>query len=402
MTDEKDQDAWAQSRGHRLPNLMEVLTRRTTSPVDLYMFYLFVQRERNEDVLDFYLDVQHHENLCRAYFKDLRKSGRSLKDDWPQFWEYARRRGSIYGTVIDASMKRSPGSFGDDDEKWGKARDDHLGGSTGPYGPRPSTSMAGHGEKEGERSRSGTPFSLSGRSALGISLGHKRASRAPTIIPRSKAITRLDLVASAERIFFRYLSPPPPGQDSHEIYLPPTLRIHSFPLSSTALPKPDSPDYEAEMNALAQIPDMFHAQQEYCFRAMEQDVFPRFLRAKAYGNLTSVSASVRLVVGLLILWAGLSAAFSLIFLDVHPKSKRFFLFIPFTLATLFLVSHQYALDPILIFFNQSETTPFRTTPLRDPYVKKMLRVRAIWVMVLILGIDAALTLMFWAVPGHRL
>ena len=75
---------------------------------------------------------------------------------------------------------------------------------------------------------------------------------------------------------------------------------------------------------MAQIPDMFHAQKEYVFRAMEQDAFPRFLRAKAFGNLTPVSALVRLIVGLIVLWIGLAAGFSLIFLDVHPKSKRFF------------------------------------------------------------------------------
>ncbi len=30
---------------------------------------IFLQQEGNEDVLDFWLDVQQHENLCRAYFK---------------------------------------------------------------------------------------------------------------------------------------------------------------------------------------------------------------------------------------------------------------------------------------------------------------------------------------------
>jgi hypothetical protein len=69
---------------------------------------------------------------------------------------------------------------------------------------------------------------------------------------------------------------------------------------------------------------MFHSQKEYCFRAMEQDAFPRFLRAKAFGNLTPVSALVRLVLGLVTLWVALAAAFSLVFLDVRPKSKRFF------------------------------------------------------------------------------
>jgi hypothetical protein len=181
-----------------------------------------------------------------------------------------------------------------------------------------------HFEEKDDRergNRSLTPFSLGGR----FSIGSKRVSRAPTVIPRTAPITKLDLVASAERIFFRYLSPPPlPGDQSHEIYLPPSLRIHSFPLSSTHLPEPSSSEYETECSALAQVPDMFHAQKEYCFRAMEQDAFPRFLRAKAFGNLTPVSALIRLVLGLVTLWIGLAAAFSLVFLDTQPKSKRFF------------------------------------------------------------------------------
>lgn len=78
------------------------------------------------------------------------------------------------------------------------------------------------------------------------------------------------------------------------------------------------------------------------------------------------------------------------------------LFIPFTFALLFIISHQYELDPILVFFGQSETTPFRTLRIHEPYVKKLLLGRAIWVTILVaLGVTA-LTLLFWAVPGHRL
>lgn len=293
---------------------------------------MFLQREDSEDILDFWLDVQQHENLCRAYFKDVRKSGRTIKDDWPQYWDYARRRGSIYGTVVGlgntardggVGTKRSTASTGEmmaENEK-----DPFSARSLSPRSPTP----VGVYEREKEKRvaspsdpydppRSSTPFSLSGRhSAL-----HKRVSRAPTVIPRSAAITRMDLVASAERIFFRYLAPPSHSTDpadNHEIYLPPSLRIHSFPLSSQHEPR-----NQEEANALAQIPDMFHAQKDYCLRAMEQDAYPRFLRAKAFGNLTPVSALVRLVLGLVILWIGLAVGFSLIFLDVKPKSKRFF------------------------------------------------------------------------------
>jgi hypothetical protein len=67
-----------------------------------------------------------------------------------------------------------------------------------------------------------------------------------------------------------------------------------------------------------------------------------------------------------------------------------------------LVSHQYSLDPLLILLRRSETTPFRTLRIKEPYVSKLLLGRAIWVICVVLALDAALTLLFWAVPGHRL
>ncbi|KAF8192960.1 hypothetical protein BJ912DRAFT_1021681 [Pholiota molesta] len=335
MDDEKrQQDDWANSRKNRLPSFTEVLSRRTRPPVDLFMFYLFLQREGAEDILDFWLDVQQHENLCRAYFKDVRKSGRTIKEDWPQYWEYARRRGSIYGTVVGLNhdglgTKRSTASTGEMLSEQDKRNLAAVGDEKGvgrSTSPRPATGLSEHTRVASAEPtdadhvpRSSTPFSLSGRTPTLFNL--RRASRAPTVIPRSSAITRLDL-----------LPPPNASSTNHEIYLPPALRIHSFPLSSSQEPKS-----QTELALMAQIPDIFHAQKEYCFRAMEQDAFPRFLRSKAFGNLTPISA---------------------------------LLFIPFSLAILFLVSHQYELDPILV--------------------------------VLVTVFVVALTLLFWAVPGHRL
>jgi hypothetical protein len=304
---------------------------------------LFLQREGAEDILDFWLDVQQHENLCRAYFKDVRKSGRTIKEDWPHYWDYARRRGSIYGTVVGITAdgggtKRSTTSTGEmlseaDKRNLAAAgagsdeRNPPSGRSTSPYrsataGNSDYTRVATTSPNNDMDNppRSSTPFSLSGRTPTLFNL--RRASRAPTIIPRSAPISRLDLIASAERIFYRYLSPAGNTVNSlenHEIYLPPSLRIHSFPLSSSQEPKS-----QTELALMAQIPDIFHAQKEYCFRAMEQDAFPRFLRSKAFGNLTPISALVRLILGLIVLWIGLATAFSLVFLDVKPRSKRFF------------------------------------------------------------------------------
>ena len=78
------------------------------------------------------------------------------------------------------------------------------------------------------------------------------------------------------------------------------------------------------------------------------------------------------------------------------------LFLPYGVAILFLISHQYELDPILVFLGQSESTPFRTLRIREPYVKKLLIGRALWVSTLVAACTVALTMIFWAVPGHRL
>lgn len=87
------------------------------------------------------------------------------------------------------------------------------------------------------------------------SFGSKREPVQP-IIHRDAAITRTDLIASAEVIFAKYLLQ---GADK-EIYLPPALRIHDFPLSAERPPHMSNPHYDLESEALARVPDMFNRQ----------------------------------------------------------------------------------------------------------------------------------------------
>ncbi|BGP27230.1 Bud site selection protein, Revert to axial protein 1 [Rhodotorula toruloides] len=412
---------------NRLPSLAEVLRRSTRPPVDLYCFYLFLQREGSEDTLDFWLDVQQHENLCRAYFKDLRKSGIAVRDDWPQYERYARTRGSIYGPITGIKRDEpsnddferyrqpsSPASTGEEESE--KSHSPYLGvtddekdaaryqmrtpspnpaAGAAPTYPLSPTLRALYPDDDRSSADDEGDGSVRRRK-------HKRhstvTSRVQPIIARNSAISRTDLIASAERIYSRYLMP---GADK-EVYLPPQLRITSFPLLSSTLPAVTHPDYDQQAAAQARIPDMFHAQKEYVYRAMEVDSFPRFLRAKAFGNLTPISALVRLAIGLVALWAGLATAFAFIFLDAKPKVRRLWIILPFTFAIVNLVAHSYDLDPLLVFMGLSETTPFRTISIREPYVRKLLFGRALWVTFLSAVIVAILTVIFWAVPGHRL
>lgn len=377
--------------------------RRTLPPVDLYCFYLYLQREAAEDALDFWLDVQQHENLCRAYFKDLRKSGKSVKEDWPQYYAEALERGSIYNKINginEQSADTTTGSRRGPETSWdhqSRVESPESNYSTLSHAPSPLPRAAGEasGAVLNAPRFPGDPDYLAQQTrAERKSILAKRGSVAPTVISRSAAITRIDLIASAERIYARYLLP---GSEK-EIYLPAPLRINSFPISSSTLPHPQD---EEQQRALARIPDMFHSQKEYVFRTMEADVFPRFLRAKAFGNLTPISVLVRLSLGLLALWAALATAFSFIFLDVN-RAKRCWVILPFSVAVLLLMSHQYELDPILVLLSQSETTPFRLIRIREPYVHRLLLQRSLGVLLLIALITAALTVLFVFVPGHRL
>jgi hypothetical protein len=78
------------------------------------------------------------------------------------------------------------------------------------------------------------------------------------------------------------------------------------------------------------------------------------------------------------------------------------LILPFTLGVYSLVSHEFALDPLLVLFGMTEYTLFSFDRIREPYVKKLLTKRAILVLVLVTTIDAVLLAIFILVPGRRL
>ena len=88
-----------------------------------------------------------------------------------------------------------------------------------------------------------------------------------------------------------------------------------------SLRTPDFPDSPNTQQPSPLIPDLFHQQKVYIYRALEADAFPRFLRAKAFANLTPGGAFWRLVLGLILLWGSFVTGFSLVFL-AYPRRTR--------------------------------------------------------------------------------
>lgn len=75
---------------------------------------------------------------------------------------------------------------------------------------------------------------------------------------------------------------------------------------------------------------------------------------------------------------------------------------PFVVASYFLVSYQYKIDPMLAVLGYSEYTFMNWSPIREPYVRKLLNKRALATMMIAAFVAAALSILFIFVPGTML
>lgn len=126
--------------------------------------------------------------------------------------------------------------------------------------------------------------------------------------PKNRTINRSDLRAAAEKILYTYILP---GSE-RECVLPREMVMDI----QTAIEKDMRDD-----------PEIFDAAREYVFQAMEREAFPGFLRAKALGNLVRFSALLRMIFGLLSLFAGFWSGFALIFLG-YSRTTRCWVLLP--------------------------------------------------------------------------
>lgn len=171
-------------------------------------------------------------------------------------------------------------------------------------------------------------------------------------------------------------------------------------------------------------PEVFDEAREYVFEAMQREAFPAFLAAKALGNMTPFGSVVRLVLGLLAMFAGFWLAFVFILLDWQPKRERCWIILPFAVGVYLICAGLYNLDPLLALLGYSESTSGgssssssangntsssswrkvgrRLLRVREPYVRQLLVKRSVYVLCVIVAVCACFVVLFALVPGHRL
>ncbi|KAE8448565.1 hypothetical protein EG329_009446 [Mollisiaceae sp. DMI_Dod_QoI] len=328
---------------NRLPTLFEVLARRTLAPVDLYFYYIYMRdQQRSVDYLDFWLDVAQHTSICRHYVRELR---RSVLVATPEGDKSGSKRSSAllenlgnldYG-VAGPSMMQTDKERNKDAQMSAFLREDGANGNGNGLGQGHSPSGSnGSNVRQGSNDRPRPSF-MSSPQVL------TSDSNSP-----AHTVSRADIRASAEKILYTYLLP----QAEREIYLPPGM----MPEIAAAIEQRGRDD-----------PEVFDGAKDFVFQALERDSFPRFLRAKALGNLVPPSIIMRLIVGLLSLFGGFWAGFVLIFLD-SPRHERLYLILPFTLGCYCLTCFEYVLDPVIVLAGFSEYSFFGFSKIHEPGV----------------------------------
>ncbi|BCR95933.1 putative RGS domain protein (Rax1) [Aspergillus luchuensis] len=360
---------------NRLPTLFEVLSRRTLAPVDLFSFYIYMRdQQRSVDYLDFWLDVSQHMSLCRHYVRELRRSVLVATPDL----EKADSKGSSgaldnfehYNDIplVEAGPSNSRHGLNDVGDRDADQRLSAFLRSEGQTsGHSPQSSL---GSQNAARTTSNElqPRDSSGTRNDSPSPGH--------------TVARADIRASAEKILYTYLLP---GAE-REIVLPEEMVSGIINLIED-----DGRD----------DPEVFDPAKDYVFQAMERDAFPGFLQAKALGNLVPLTILARLAFALISFGGGFWGAFYVVLRD-KPRHIRCWLILPFAIASYFIVSYQYKIDPVMAFLGYSEYTFMNWSPIREPYVRKLLNKRATATAMIAFFVAAALSILFIFVPGTML
>ncbi|KAF9356319.1 Bud site selection protein, Revert to axial protein 1 [Mortierella sp. AD094] len=147
---------------------------------------------------------------------------------------------------------------------------------------------------------------------------------------------------------------------------------------------------------------VFAEAREIVFEGMESYYFPRFLKARAYGNMVHSHRVARAVSGLFILFIGFVIVLCMIFLNLRPRSVRAWALIPIYLGILLCTTFQFNICPLMAAFGVSETKWMQFARIKEPNILTLHRKRAIKVLVVALLYTICVGIVFGLVPGHRL
>lgn len=238
------------------------------------------------------LDVSQHMSLCRHYVRNLR---RSVLLETPEADKQSKRSSRVLQELAD-----DPNVSGPTNHERKLSSNQRLSAFLRENSTKhsPSHSLGSnasmHADMAGENMPPRPSFMNSTHSS-----GHNPANDTPD---QTTGVKRADIRASAEKILYTFLL----SGSEREIMLPQAI-LDDITVSIEQENRDD--------------PEVFDTAKDYVFQAMERDAFPGFLRSKALGNIVQPTMMIRLIIGLVSLFAAFWTAFILIFLDYSRATR---------------------------------------------------------------------------------
>ncbi|OAQ23123.1 regulator of G protein signaling [Linnemannia elongata AG-77] len=365
-------------RFQHLPNLWQVLHRKTQPPVCLFNFYLYMRDdEKSSEEVDFWLDVTAHEVLWRLYHHDLT---RQYLDDTKETSDQILtvHNALRHPTASPPQQQQGQGQFLMAGQRVQHVR---LPGAVPASWAHPSELETQYGN--------GTES--------GVSEGTSTATPRRAMTSGTGGVTKEDLQRSAERIYYKYLIP----QAEKRVRIPGEVRQRVAMLMDSKMMLNQGGGSQPSLT-VTNLGLVFAEAREIVFEGMESYYFPRFLKARAYGNMVPSHRLMRCVTGLFFLFVGFAIVLSLIFLNIRPRSLRAWALIPIFIGAFLCTTFQFNICPILVAMGVSETKWMQFAKVKEPYLIKLHRRRGIKVVVVAVLYTVCAGIIFGAVPGHRL
>ncbi|KAJ1918453.1 Bud site selection protein, Revert to axial protein 1 [Mycoemilia scoparia] len=371
----KSNTDWSRKLFRSLPTLDDVLARRSGFPLCLYHYFSYLRDvEHCENILEFWLDLSAHEELCRLYVKQLdydspnnsnnQDGSNSAASDDPEVGMAEPILPLYYiSKRIIESDPEGAAKMNSDNFNFEVTNDPHLtevSRQTALAGTGPAPRCMQHGFCQ-------APWPS-------LALNNEK---------HVLEVTRDTIRASAENLYYRYLVDSSP----REIPVPSEIRN----TIGEGLEQYDRID-----------PEIFHLVKRQVYHTLRDESFPRFLRECAIHNITSLSPLPRFTFGLLLLFISFVFEFSLIFLNVTPKGWRFLPLAGFIPGWSWVFAGLERFDPWLTLISRSELRPLKSYSIRISYIRELHYRKAAILLSISIILSIAITIIFWAVPGHRL
>lgn len=307
-------DAWAKIKDHNLmvnglPTLDQVLCQKTRPPLSQLNLFTYLRNvHRAEENLNFWLEVEAHEKLWRAYTASQRR--KQEKERMLKSKKINKRMSELlgpgFGTPEAGDSDVNTNRYSGGDEQWRSPPSPGL--ETHELNRLSSAFVFEDDQFLYDRRISGTAnlLYLDPESNYSSRIIHTSdVSQKP-----AGSLTLEDIEENAERIYRRYCSP---YEAERRIFLPEDHRLALHEL--------------VDVHHLAD-PVIFESAKSYVYDILNIHYYPRFVEAAGATNVCRTTSRIAFGLGVFFLTGGFALEFCFVFLNYWSRATRLWGLLP--------------------------------------------------------------------------